>query len=304
VLDVVVVAYGSPELLADCLDGLHDHAATLGQKVVVVDNGPADAAASLVRSRWPEVELVVSGRNHGFGAAANRGIARGQAPYVLVLNPDVIVREETLDRMMALLEAHPECGIGGCRLERADGTFDHAARRSFPTPLSGLAHLVGVGHRLRGGPLAQYRAPNVERGRVDAVNGAFMLIRRAALDEVGAFDERYWMYMEDLDLCYRFGRAGWETWYEPSVSAMHLKGATASRAASPRLTLAFYRSMARFVRDHSEVVRPRWLRLPVLAGIAAVGAVAVVAAWCRAINARRQRPTLSPAKTQETQGPS
>ena len=101
--------------------------------------------------------------------------------------------------------------MAGPRLELEDGSFDHASRRSFPTPLSALGHFTGLGRREgASGALADYRAPAVESGPVDAINGAFMLIRRAALEQVGAFDERYWMYMEDLDLCYRFaaGAAG------------------------------------------------------------------------------------------------
>jgi N-acetylglucosaminyl-diphospho-decaprenol L-rhamnosyltransferase len=148
------------------------------------------------------------------------------------------------------MEERPEVGICGCRLVREDGTFDHAAKRSFPTPLGALAHFTGVG-RAAWAPraLSQYRAPDVEEGPVDAVNGAFMLMRRAALDEVGLFDEGYWLYMEDLDLCYRFAQAGWLTWYQPAVTLMHTKGGAAGRR-SLRLVLAFHYGMFRFYRTH------------------------------------------------------
>ena len=147
------------------------------------------------------------------------------------------------------MEEHPEIGIAGPRLERPDGTFDHASRRSFPTLLGALGHFSGIGRRLERGPLAQYRAPEVERGPVDAVNGAFMLIRRAALEQVGLFDEGYWMYMEDLDLCYRLREAGWLTWYEPTSVALHVKGGSAGRR-SPRLVHAFHDGMSRFYDKH------------------------------------------------------
>jgi N-acetylglucosaminyl-diphospho-decaprenol L-rhamnosyltransferase len=277
-LDVVVVAYGSPVLLEQCLQSLNTHSPSDGLEIVVVDNGPGDAAAQLVRARWPETEVVVSGANVGFARAANAGIARGDAPYVLVLNPDVTVHAGTLDGMLAVMDEHPEVGIAGCRLERADGSFDHAARRSFPTPTAAFAHLVGIGYRIGRGRLAQYRALDVERGPVDAVNGAFMVIRRRALESVGTFDPRYWMYMEDLDLCYRFATAGWTTWFEPSVSATHLKGATASRAASARLTAAFYSGMSRFIRTHPEVVQPFWLRPLAYLTVACLGTVGVIRA--------------------------
>ena len=116
--------------------------------------------------------------------------------------------------------------------------------------LGALGHFSGIGRKRDRGRLAQYRAPEVERGPVDAVNGAFMLIRRSALEEVGLFDEGFWMYMEDLDLCYRFREAGWVTWYEPSVSALHVKAGTTGGTRSPRLVYAFHYGMFRFYRKH------------------------------------------------------
>ena len=176
------------------------------------------------------------------------------------------------------MDAHPEVGICGCRLELEDGTFDHAAKRSFPTPLGALGHFTGLGRR-RGarGRSPQYRAPEVEGGPVDAVNGAFMLMRRAALDEVGLFDEGYWMYMEDLDLCYRFAQAGWITWYEPSVDGRSTsRPARAARTARLRLNYAFHYGMYRFYRKHYAPARPALVNLAVYAGIAAKLALSIV----------------------------
>ena len=121
----------------------------------------------------------------------------------------------------------------GCRLVRRDGSFDHAAKRSFPTPLSALAHFTGVGRRANAPrALAQYRAPDLDEyasGEVDAVNGAFMLVRRAAMDEVGLLDEGYWFYMEDLDWCYRFKQHGWKVWYDGGTTVIHVKGGATVR---------------------------------------------------------------------------
>jgi hypothetical protein len=168
------------------------------------------------------------------------------------------------------MDERPEIGISGPRLEQEDGTFDHASRRSFPTPLSALGHFTGVGRR-RGasGALADYRAPQVEAGPVDAVNGAFMLMRRAALEEVGLFDEGYWMYMEDLDLCYRFARAGWVTWYEPAVTVIHVKAGTSGRDRAWPLNRAFHYGMYRFYRTHYAPDRGRLENAVVESGIAA-----------------------------------
>jgi N-acetylglucosaminyl-diphospho-decaprenol L-rhamnosyltransferase len=150
-------------------------------------------------------------------------------------------------------------GVSGCRLVQRDGTFDHAAKRSFPTPLGALAHFIGIGRRARVDPrLAQYRAPEVDEhgaGEVDAVNGAFMFVRRAAMDEVGLMDGGYGNPgMDDLDWCYRFKRAGWRVWYDGRATVVHVKGGVtvetrkARRYRSLRHNIAFHRSVGRFYR--------------------------------------------------------
>jgi GT2 family glycosyltransferase len=183
----------------------------------------------------------------------------------------------SLDRLLDLMDERSEIGISGCRLELEDGSLDHAAKRSFPTPLSALGHFTGVGRRPgAAGRLADYRAPTVSEGPVDAVNGAFMLIRRAALDEVGLFDEGYWMYMEDLDLCYRFRQAGWITWYEPSVKIVHIKAGTSGKLRRPRLNYHFHRGMLRFYRTHYAREHSPLLNAAVYSGIGAKLALSFV----------------------------
>ncbi len=160
----------------------------------------------------------------------------------------------------------------GCRLETESGDLDHACKRSFPTPLSALAHFLGVG-RLSGAPagLAQYRATGLgeyEPGEVDAVNGAYMLVRRDALKEVGLLDEGYWLYMEDLDWCRRFWLRGWKVFYDPSGSALHVKGGSSGRRRSLRQEIAFHRGMGRFYRRYDAAGNPGTLNLAVYVGIA------------------------------------
>jgi N-acetylglucosaminyl-diphospho-decaprenol L-rhamnosyltransferase len=222
----------------------------------------------MVRSEFSDVELIASDTNRGFSTANNTAIRRGVARYVLALNPDTEVTPGALDHMIELMESSPSIGIAGCRLELEDGTFDHAARRSFPTPLGALAHFTGIG-RWRKAPrsLAQYRAPTVESGPVDAVNGAFMLILRRALEEVGLFDEGYWMYMEDLDLCYRFRQAGWVTWYDPGATVLHVKAGTSGRYRKPRLNYAFHYGMLRFYRKHYASSRNPLVNIVIYVGI-------------------------------------
>jgi N-acetylglucosaminyl-diphospho-decaprenol L-rhamnosyltransferase len=276
-LDIVIVSYRCEGLLRDCLDSLRAFPPGGGALIWVVDNASGDGTVAMVREEFPEVELIASDENLGFSKANNIAIARGSAPYVLALNPDTRMTEGTLDQMLELMEQRPEVGISGCRLELPDGTFDHAARRSFPTPLGALAHFSGAG-RWKKAParLAQYRAPEVESGPVDAVNGAFMLMRRDALAKVGLFDEGYWMYMEDLDLCYRFGQAGWITWYEPSVKVIHVKAGTSGKHRKPRVNYAFHYGMFRFYRKHYAKSNNFLLNGAVYSGIALKLGVSVV----------------------------
>ena len=259
-LDVVIVSWtGSRPLLRDCLDSLERHPLRSGSmRVWVVDNASADGTAAMVRGDFPWVRLEELPWNAGFCIANNVALARATAPYALLLNPDTEVTEGALDHMLATMEERPDVGVAGCRLVRRDGSFDHAAKRSFPTPLGALAEFTGLGRRPRAPRrLRQYRSPDVgehDQGEVDAVNGAFMLVRRQALEQVGLLDEAYWLYMEDLDWCYRFKRQGWRVWYDGRVSVVHVKGGTSvveagrGRHRGLRANVAFHRGMGRFYR--------------------------------------------------------
>jgi N-acetylglucosaminyl-diphospho-decaprenol L-rhamnosyltransferase len=297
-LDVVIVSYRCRELLRGCLDALRAHPPSLPMRVVVVDNASADGTVELVRSEFPGVVLIASPSNLGFAAATNLGARKGDAPFLLVLNPDTAVTAGALDTVLGTLEAHPEVAIVGPRLLREDGTLDHAAKRSFPTPLSALGHFTGVGRRPgASGRLASYRAPDVESGPVDSVNGAFMLIRRDAFEAAGGFDEGYWMYMEDLDLSYRLAEAGWTSWYEPDATVTHVKGGTTQEGRSVRLTWAFHRGMYRFYRKHYAPSRSWALNGLVYVGIAVKLATAVVHSLLRRSRARlrQRRPSVAPS---------
>ncbi len=272
-----------------CLESLEEHAPA---SVTVVDNASADGTLELLRERFPAVRAIANGENRGFAAATNQGIREGSERYVLALNPDTRLTKGALDQLAAVLDDRPEVGICGPRLVRDDGSFDHAARRSFPTVTGALGHFLAVGRHPRApGRLAQYRAPAVEAGPVDAVNGAFMLMRRAVLDEVGLFDEGYWMYMEDLDLCYRFREAGWVTWYEPSVTVGHVKAGSSGPIRGPHLNYAFHYGMARFYRKHYAPTRNGVANAAVYAGIAGKLAVSVARSAARTHVSGRLRMT-------------
>ncbi|HEX8958278.1 MAG TPA: glycosyltransferase, partial [Solirubrobacterales bacterium] len=164
-------------------------------------------------------------------------------------------------------------GMVGVKLVTESGELDHACKRSFPTPLSALAHFTGIG-RASGASaaLSQYRATHLgddEPGEVDAVNGAFMLCRAEAVNEVGLLDEGYWLYMEDLDWCRRFWQAGWGVFYEPAGVALHVKGGSSGARRPPRQEVAFHRGMGRFYRRFDAPEHNPLLNAAVYAGIAA-----------------------------------
>jgi N-acetylglucosaminyl-diphospho-decaprenol L-rhamnosyltransferase len=263
-LDVAIVSYRCEGLLRDCLTSLREHPPSRPMTVHVVDNDSGDGTAEMVEAEFPEARLTRAGSNLGFSAANNLAIRASGAPYVLVLNPDTRILPGALDRLLSLMDEREEIGISGPKLVLEDGLLDHAAKRSFPTPTGALAHFAGMESQY----LARELGPD-QAGPVDAVNGAFMLIRRAALDQVGSFDEGYWMYMEDLDLCYRFAEAGWTTWYEPSATAVHVKAGTSGPIRSARLNRAFHYGMYRFYRKHYAPQRSPLTNAAVYAGIGA-----------------------------------
>jgi N-acetylglucosaminyl-diphospho-decaprenol L-rhamnosyltransferase len=269
VLEVVIVSYRCGPMLRQCLQSLREHSPARRLRINVVDNASGDGTADVVRREFPDVRLIALDKNVGFSAANNLVLRETTAEYVLVLNPDTRLCGGTLDTLLHLMDANLRIGIAGCRLVQEDGTFDHAARRSFPTPASALGHFLRVG-RSEHAPasLSAYRAPDVGEGPVDAVNGAFMLMRRAMLDEIGLFDEGYWMYMEDLDLCYRAARAGWVTWYKPSVEAVHIKAGTSGHHRRLRLNYAFHYGMYRYYRRHLAAERSAPFNALVYVGIA------------------------------------
>jgi N-acetylglucosaminyl-diphospho-decaprenol L-rhamnosyltransferase len=250
-LDVVVVSHGAEELLRRCLRSLEEHPAAGETRVTVVDSGSPDGAPEMVEREFPAVRLIRR-PNIGFSAANNLALRESSAEAVLLLNPDTEVYAGTLDAALARLRSEERIGMVGVKLLTENGELDHACKRSFPTPLSALAHFTGIG---RGdgasAALGQYRATHLEDdepGEVDAVNGAFMLVRAEAVREVGLLDVGYWLYMEDLDWCHRFWDAGWKVFYEPAGVALHVKGGSSGSRRAPRQEIAFHRGMGRFYR--------------------------------------------------------
>jgi len=278
-LDVAIVSHGAEALLRRCLASLRAHPPAEGtMRVSVVDSGSPDGTPEMVAREFPEVRLLREA-NIGFSAANNLVLRESEAAAVLLLNPDTEVYPGTLDAALARLRAEPRIGLVGVKLVLESGELDHACKRSFPTPLSALAHFTGIG-RAEGaaGALSQYRATELgddEPGEVDAVNGAFMLCRREAIREVGLLDEGYWLYMEDLDWCHRFWDARWKVFYEPAGVALHVKGASSGARRRPKQEIAFHRGMARFYRRFDAPQHHPLLNAAVYTGVGAKLALAL-----------------------------
>lgn len=242
---VAVVHYRAEELLDDCLARLT--ASTLTDfRAVVVDNGSSALLAGCEKDA--RIRLVTATRNLGFAAGVNRALEElpREAPYLLLLNPDVGLETETIETLVAVLEAEPRVGAVSCALRLPNGTLDPACRRAEPTALTALAKQLGL-HRLFPSSwlFGRYNLVGVDPGRphdIDSGTGALLLIRRDAFDRAeGRLDERFFLYGEDLDLCRRLREDGHRIRYYPYASALHVKGSGRIRPAG--VTAHFYHAM-------------------------------------------------------------
>jgi N-acetylglucosaminyl-diphospho-decaprenol L-rhamnosyltransferase len=271
-LETIIVSHGAEGLLRNCLRSLEEHPAKGGMRVTVVDSGSPDSTPDMVEREFPEMRLIRQA-NIGFSAANNLALRDCEAKAVLLLNPDTEVYAGTLEAVLRRLWSDERIGMVGAKLVTESGELDHACKRSFPTPLSALAHFTGIGRsKDAAGALSQYRATQLgddDPGEVDAVNGAFMLCRAEAVREVGLLDEGYWLYMEDLDWCHRFWDAGWKVFYEPAGTALHVKGGSSAGRRAPRQEIAFHQGMGRFYRRFDAPEHNPLLNATVYTGIGA-----------------------------------
>lgn len=256
----VVVDYDAGDALRRCVDSLHDAGVI---DVVVVENGSSKGAPALLASE-PPPRIVVAARNGGYGAGANLGAAETDRELLLVCNPDLVVDRAMVDVLVASLDAHPGAAVAGPMLLEPDGTV-YPSGRAFPALVDSLGHGF-VGLLWRGNPWTRrYRLLGDDQLRArdaDWVSGACFLVRAEAFWAVGGFDEAYFMYVEDVDLCWRLHRAGWAVRYEPAAQVVHEQGRSTSRRPY-RMLVAHHRSMLRFA-NRSATGRQRLL-LPVVA---------------------------------------
>lgn len=288
-LSVIVLTYNVRVLLRDCLTSVYANCAPFDFEVLVVDTGQ-DGSAAMVRQEFSQSSVIEAPENPGFAAGNNLGLRRARGTFCLLLNPDTVVLPDTLERSVSELERQPRVGIVGARLVRRDGALDLACRRSFPTPRNAMFHFLRLPKLFPWHPgLGEYNLTHRDPRQsyeVDAVSGAFLLIRRQVLEQIGLLDETYWMYGEDLDLCWRSKAQGWITWYAAEIEVLHLKGQS-SRARSLRCTYEFYRAMIVFYRKFYASHAPAAQNALVHTAIVAIGAASLIADRLRLPSRRR-----------------
>lgn len=251
-VSAVIVSYNVRDHLLNALRALY--ASSLGSlDAVVVDNASGDGSADAVEATFSRAAVIREDKNLGFGKASNRGIERSRGEFVLLLNPDVMVDRNCVKTLADFLAANPAVGAVGPRLERPDGEPDLAARRGFPTPraafyrLAFLSRLFPKSRRFNAYNVGYL--PDDQVHEIDAGTAACLMVRRSAIKQVGAFDPDYFMYGEDLDLCFRLKEGGWKIFYVPDAVATHIKGVS-SRQATSAMLREFHRSMWTFHRKH------------------------------------------------------
>ena len=259
-VSVVVVSFNTRDILRECLARLANEIRALAAEVIVVDNHSRDGSADRVAQEFPDFVLIRSDTNLGFAAGNNAAFARARGRYIVLVNPDALLAPGALARAVAHMEAAPRVGAAGGRLEDPRGVMQPSGRL-FPSLLNEWLVMSGLAARFPGsrffGRFDRTWADPSAAARVDWVPGAFTILRRSALDQVGHFDERFFLYYEEVDLCRRMAQAGFEIWYWPDVQVSHVGGASSKTLtdqdysqAGSQLTLWRMRSGLLYWRKH------------------------------------------------------
>lgn len=242
-LSVVIVSYNVRSYLEECLKSVQEALEGIEGEVFVVDNHSDDDSVEIVRQVYPWVNLIVNLENLGFAKANNQAIRRAQGEYVLLLNPDTVVAQDTFQGVLAFMDEHPKAGSAGVMMCYEDGSRAPESRRAVPTPWVAARKMLGFTKRYYLSDL-----PWDQPCKIEVVSGAFCLLRHQALKTVGLLDEDFFMYGEDIDLSYRLLKGGWENWYLP-YSIIHYKGKSTQKS-DYRYVHVFYQAMLIFFQKH------------------------------------------------------
>jgi GT2 family glycosyltransferase len=252
-LSIIIVNYNVKEFLLNLLESIQRASKKINTEVIVVDNNSDDRSIASVNSKYPSVITIENKINVGFGAANNQGLEISKGKFILLLNPDTLVKEDTFEKMVKYLSDHSDVGLAGCKVLNPDGSLQLACRRSFPRPWVSLTKVTGLSKLFPKSKLfAKYNLTYLDEDQsyeVDAVSGSFMMLTREAYKKIGGFDTDFFMYGEDLDLCYRVQKNGMKVYYVSNTEIIHYKGESTKRSKIDE-TKIFYDAMHLFVRKH------------------------------------------------------
>ena len=289
-LSIIIVNWNTRDLLAGCLQSVYDTLHGSDFEVFVVDNASTDDSAAMVRERFPAVRLIKNQNNIGFAGANNQAIQKSRGRYVLLLNPDTEVKSRALEMLRSFMEDHPQIGAAGARLLNPDGTLQPSC---YPAPtlsreLWRLFHLDALW------PYARYDMGDWDLDtprEVDMVKGACVMLRREAMDEVGLLDGDYFMYSEEMDLCYRLRKHDWKVYWAPQAVVTHYGGQSTQQVAG-EMFLRLYQSKILYFRKHYGSQAARAYKLILLAA-ATVRLMVSPLAWLEGPDKRRKHLTLA-----------
>ena len=252
-LSVVIVNYNVRYFLEQCLHSVQNACKGLEVEVFVVDNSSVDGSNKMVREKFPEVILIENKENLGFSAANNQAMCRAKGEYILLLNPDTLVEDDTLRKVVTFMDEHPDTGGLGVKMIDGKGKFLPESKRALPTPGVSFYKIFGLSSLFpRSRIFGQYHLGYLDKDKVhqiDVLAGAFMLLRKKVLDEIGLLDESFFMYGEDIDLSYRITKAGYKNYYYPGTRIIHYKGES-TKKSSLNYVFMFYNAMIIFAKKH------------------------------------------------------
>ncbi|MFC2110837.1 glycosyltransferase [Bacteroidota bacterium] len=252
-LSVIIVNYNVEHFLEQCLLSVRKATKGLDIEVIVVDNNSVDGSVKMLKEKFSEIELIQNKENTGFSVANNQAIKISKGEYVLLLNPDTVVEDDTFKKVISFMDEHPDAGGLGVKMIDGKGKFLPESKRGLPTPSSAFFKIFGLSaifpkSKLFGKYHLSY-LDNDEIHEVDILSGAFMLLRKEALDKAGLLDESFFMYGEDIDLSYRLIKAGYKNYYYPEARIIHYKGES-TKKGSANYVFMFYNAMIVFAKKH------------------------------------------------------
>lgn len=252
-LSVIIVNYNVKHFLEQCLLSVRKAAQQVDAEVWVVDNNSVDQSVEMVQLKFPEVKLIANKQNTGFSVANNQAIRHSKGKYVLLLNPDTLVEEFTFKKVVDFMDAHPDAGGLGVKMVDGKGHFLPESKRGLPTPAVAFYKIFGLASLFpRSKKFGRYHLSYLDKDKVhevEVLSGAFMLMRKEALDKVGLLDENFFMYGEDIDLSYRLIKGGYKNYYYPHTRIIHYKGES-TKKSSTNYVFVFYRAMVIFANKH------------------------------------------------------